>query len=76
MLGRVDDAVVDTSAQRLYLINCLSALEQVLAGHPSCEAHAKRLSSAIESHVAALVRSHAGSMLAKSGLAEIVDRMR
>jgi len=73
---RVDSDSVDPSAQHVYLINCLSALEYVLAGHRSCAGRSSELHKAMSSQLSTLVASHAGGVLQKSGLAEIADRMR
>lgn len=73
---RVDDGPVDPAAQSIYIINCLSALEHTLAGHGCCSGISKTLQTQISHQLSALVSAHAGSLLAKSGLAEIADRLR
>ena len=75
-LHRVDEGRVDPASQDIYMINCLSALEHVVARHACCAARCQQLNDQISSQLSALVSSQAGSLLGKAGLAEIADRIR
>ncbi len=67
---------MDPAAQDVYIINCLSALEHVVARHACCAARSQQLNEQISSQLSALVTSQAGGTLSKAGLAEIADRIR
>lgn len=68
--------MVDPAAQKIYMVNCLSALEHVVAGHACCASRCQQLNAQISAQVSALVASQAGSLLNNSGLAEVADRIR
>ena len=73
---RVVEGSLDPTALRVYIINCLSALEHTLAGHACCSARSQQLNKQISQQLSSLVSAQAGSVLGKSGLAEVADRLR
>lgn len=73
---RVDEASVDPTAQKVYTINCLSAIDHTLAGHRCCSGRSEKLNKQISQQLSALVSTQAGSLLDKSGLAEVAERLR
>ena len=61
--------------QHIYAINCLAALAPCLATCPATASLADRISAALEGRLQALVAVEAGSLLARSGLAEVLERL-
>ncbi|PNW74161.1 hypothetical protein CHLRE_13g587750v5 [Chlamydomonas reinhardtii] len=75
--SRVDEvARLDPTAHRVYLINCLAAVWQVLQHRAAASARSRQVLEAIEAHTAALVGGEVGRLLARCGLAEVVERLR
>ncbi|KXZ42799.1 hypothetical protein GPECTOR_117g364 [Gonium pectorale] len=75
--SRVDEvAAIDPSAHRIYLINCLAAVWAVLQHRAAASARARQVLDSIEAHTAALVGGEVGRLLARCGLAELVERLR
>lgn len=75
--ARVDEGLhLDPAAPRVYLINCLTAVEAVLAGRRCADNRARKLAAAVEGHVAALVGLEAGRLMGACGLAEVLERVR
>lgn len=75
--SRVDEVTrIDPAAHRLYLINCLASVWSVLQHRSPAAAHARQLGDMIEAHTAALVGGEVGRLLARCGMAEVVDRLK
>eukprot|EP00878_Enallax_costatus_P013888 GHUV01014523.1.p1 GENE.GHUV01014523.1~~GHUV01014523.1.p1 ORF type:complete len:522 (+),score=161.40 GHUV01014523.1:61-1626(+) len=75
--ARLDDGTkLDPTAHKVYLINCLSVCQQTLAVRPAAAAPAQQSAELINSHLNSLVGQEAGWLLARSGLAEVVERVR
>uniref|UniRef100_A0A7N0T243 Conserved oligomeric Golgi complex subunit 6 n=1 Tax=Kalanchoe fedtschenkoi TaxID=63787 RepID=A0A7N0T243_KALFE len=54
---------------KIFLINCLCAIQQPLLKHDAAAAYAKNLASMIDSHMQNLVEKEADAILSKCGLA-------
>ncbi|GLC43979.1 hypothetical protein PLESTB_000216400 [Pleodorina starrii] len=75
--SRVDEvARLDPAAHRIYLINCTAAVWAVLQHRAAASARARLVLDSIEAHTAALVGGEVGRLLARCGLAEVVERLR
>jgi len=75
--SRVDEGKhLDPSAQRVYLINCLHAIQTLLGRRTFMERWIAKLAELMEAHMAALVGGEAGVLLSRVGMAEVLDRMR
>ncbi|KAG2497264.1 hypothetical protein HYH03_004848 [Edaphochlamys debaryana] len=76
--SRVDEGPwpLDPTAHRVYLINCLAAVWTVLQHRPAAATRARQVMDSIEAHTAALVGGEVGRLLARCGLAELVERLR
>eukprot|EP00798_Chlamydomonas_sp_ICE-L_P018575 gene18575-25084_t len=75
--SRVDEiSKIDPCAHRIYLINCLSSVTTALSHRPTAQLRSRQLADMVEGHMSALVGGEAGRLLARCGLAEIVERMR
>jgi Conserved oligomeric complex COG6 len=75
--GRLDDGShLSPGARRIYLINCLAAIQHPLAQHACSRLRAAKLGELMEAHVSALVGGEVGTVLAKTKLAEILERIR
>ncbi|CAM6119888.1 unnamed protein product, partial [Calypogeia fissa] len=61
------------SLRRIYLVNCLSAIQQPLVGSEVARTCVKTLASAIEGHIAALVEQEVGAILERCGLQKKVS---
>ena len=72
----MDEGTIDPADQKIYTINCLSALDHTISSHPCCSNRSQQLNKRISSQLSALVAEQAGSVLVKSGIAEIADRIR
>jgi conserved oligomeric Golgi complex subunit 6 len=74
---RVDeDAKLDPTARRVYMINCLALILGALAGRPICNNRAAAVGELLEAHVSRLVGTQVSFLLARCGMAEIVERIR
>ncbi|OVA02985.1 Conserved oligomeric Golgi complex subunit 6 [Macleaya cordata] len=58
---------------KIFLINCLSAIQQPLLGHDVAREYVKNLGSMIEKHVNALVEKEVDSILRKCGLSNKIS---
>ena len=67
---------VDPTARHTYLINCLTHLGEAMAGHACCASRSKAVAEAVEGHLAGLVGSTAGALLARCSLNEPAERVR
>ena len=67
---------VDPTARHTYLINCLTALHEVLGSHACCASRRAAVAQAVEGYLAGLVGSTAGAMLARCNLGEPAERVR
>jgi hypothetical protein len=76
--ARLDDGPghADPSAQPAFVLNCVAVVQAVLARHACCAARAAALSETAEELTRQLVRGEVARLLGRSGLAEIVERMR
>ncbi|GIL61283.1 hypothetical protein Vafri_15679 [Volvox africanus] len=75
--SRVDEvARLDPSAYRIYLVNCLAAVWAVLQHRAAASARARQVLDSIEVHTAALVGGEVGRLLARCGMAEVVERLK
>mmetsp|Transcript_20960 Transcript_20960/g.45865 ORF Transcript_20960/g.45865 Transcript_20960/m.45865 type:complete len:707 (+) Transcript_20960:171-2291(+) len=75
--SRVDEvARLDPAAHRIYLINCLSSVMNALGSRSSAAPRVRHLADMVEGHVSALVGGEVGRLLARCGLAEVVERLR
>lgn len=76
--ARLDEAPAhaDPAAQPIFLLNCVSAVQGVLAERPCCAPRAAALARTAEELLRALVRGEVARLLGRSGLAEIAERMR
>lgn len=63
---RVDEVSrLDPSAHRVYLINCLAAMQATVATRSFTTARVKQLNDMLEAHMAALVGGQVGRLLAR-----------
>ncbi len=77
--SRLDEApahAADPSAQPVFMLNCVAAVQAVMAPHACCAPRAGALAATAEELVRQLVRGEASRLLGRSGLSEIVERMR
>lgn len=75
--ARLDDGGrLDPTAHKVYTINCLAAMQSVLALRPAAAGRATQMADAINSQLDSLVGQEVGRLLARSGLAEVVERVR
>ncbi|GFR52692.1 hypothetical protein Agub_g15319 [Astrephomene gubernaculifera] len=75
--SRVDEVTrLDPAAHRVYLINCMAAVWGALQSRAAGNARARQVLDSIEAHTAALVGGEVGRLLARCGLAEVVERLR
>ncbi|KAF6250612.1 component of oligomeric golgi complex 6 [Scenedesmus sp. NREL 46B-D3] len=75
--ARLDDGGrLDPTAHKIYIINCLAAMQSVLALRAAAAGRATQLAEAINSQLDSLVGQEVGRLLARSGLAEVVERVR
>lgn len=75
--SRVDEvAKLDPAAHRIYLINCLLAITSALSARRVVLPRVQQLSDVIEGHISALVGGEVGRLLARCGLAEVLERLR
>ena len=63
-------------ARHMYLVNCLAAMQAPLSRHACAAGRAAALGQLVEAHVAALVGGAVGATLARTRIAEIMERMR
>uniref|UniRef100_A0A061SD29 Conserved oligomeric Golgi complex subunit 6 n=1 Tax=Tetraselmis sp. GSL018 TaxID=582737 RepID=A0A061SD29_9CHLO len=75
--SRVDEQTsLDPSAQKIYQINCLHAIQTLLGRRPCMDSWTARLAELIEGHTASLVGTEVGRILSRAGLSEILERIR
>ena len=75
--GRVDAGEhLAPGARHTYLLNCACAVGAVLDGHPCCAARRAEIAAQAEDHANSLAATHAGALLARCGLREIIERVR
>ncbi|KAF8056126.1 COG6 [Scenedesmus sp. PABB004] len=75
--ARLDDgSKLDPTAHKVFTINCLAACQATLALRPAAAARAAALAGAVNAQLEALVAQEVGRLLARSGLAEVVERVR
>lgn len=75
--ARLDDgARLDPNAYRIYLINCMAACQAVTSLRPFAAAQTAALGDSIQGQLQELVGVEVGRVLARCGLAEMVERIR
>jgi conserved oligomeric Golgi complex subunit 6 len=58
------------TSSKIYLINCLSAMEEPLVFHPAASGYVNHLRSMIEMHMNLLVEKEANGILSRCGLSD------
>lgn len=61
---------------KIFLINCLCAIQQPLLGYPAAGDYAKKLGSMIQSHMHALVENEVNTILERCGLGNKMSHFR
>lgn len=64
------------SVRKLFLINCLSAIQEPLSAHKVADAYVSTIAARIEGHVAALVEIEVGVILERCGLQKKVASIK
>lgn len=74
--GRVDDgAHLDPADQRIYVINCLYALQRPLLGHACAAQRLEALNQATQTQMSGLAAAEVQRTLKSSGLEEVAERL-
>ncbi|KAF7049905.1 hypothetical protein CFC21_058360 [Triticum aestivum] len=78
VISAILDPIIQSgeSSSKVYLINCLSAIEEPLMDQEVATSYVKNLRSMIETHTRALVDKEADSILSKCGLSSKMPYMK
>ncbi|KAI8473219.1 MAG: component of oligomeric golgi complex 6 [Monoraphidium minutum] len=76
--ARLDEApaTLDPSAQPVFMLNCVAAVQAALAPHACCAPRAAALAAEADALITTLARGEVARLLGRCGLAEVVERMR
>lgn len=64
------------TSSKIYLINCLSAMEEPLVSHPAASDYVNNLRSMIAMHMNLLVEKEADDMLSRCGLSDKISTIK